>query len=307
MKKIAKHQEHQPDFTGERMIPKLNKGFAFYYEHLLRYLFSTQFVKNKRVLDLGSGTGYGTRMLKQMGAKSALGIDISQEAVDYARDLYQMNGIKYVSGDVEKLPDFPEKFETVVAFELLEHLASHDQFLTGVKNNLTKNGVFLVSTPNKYNYPAGNPFHINELYPEAFEKLLKRYFKFVYLFNEQCMFSNSMTPLNNKSDLKLSFIDESYTTTKTVTFTPEIDIKKSRYVIALCSDQPLEVIDSYALDSFKADEFSLEDGVEGMTAAVDATKKNNQDLKQAYEEITSSHFFKLWRFYNLLKSLVIRK
>lgn len=297
MKNKVNHHDHQYDFTGERMVPKLNKGFTFYYEHLLRYLFSTQFVKNKNILDLGSGTGYGSRILREMGGKKVHGIDISRQAIDYAQDLYQVSGLKYTVGDVENLPVFSDKFDTVIAFELLEHLANHDQFLIGIKKNLTKDGVFLVSTPNKYNYPKGNPFHINELYPDDFKKLLKRNFKFVYLFNQQSLFSHSLIPLDKKNDLNLNFIDENYTTTQMTSLSPEIDIKKSRYIIAVCCDQELKNINCYNLDSFQADEFLIEDGVEAMSASI-------KELKQSYDEITSSHFFKFWGAYNRIKPLV---
>lgn len=303
------HKKRGPflEFTGERLIPDQFKGFTFYYEHLLRYHFSTQFAKKRNALDLGSGVGYGTRMLKGMGAKRAVGIDLSKESIQYAKKKYQSPGIEYVTGDVEKLPDLGGKFGLVVAFELFEHLAHHDLFLKNVKSVLEKKGIFTVSTPNKLTYfNKENPFHINELYPDEFKKVLKKYFKYVYLFNQQCVFAHTMVPFEAKSDLSLNFLEEKYITQKRVSLSPEIGDKSSMYIIAVCSDTPVKNIDVYSLDTFKVDEFSLEKGVEAMSATFrnQNTDPEIRELRRSYEEITSSRFFKLWQRLNRFKKLL---
>ena len=53
---------------GERMIPAYHSGTLIYAEHISRYRFAAQFVAGKRVLDVASGTGYGSELLKQAGA-----------------------------------------------------------------------------------------------------------------------------------------------------------------------------------------------------------------------------------------------
>ena len=62
--------------TGERYLPWLEEA-SIGYEHLHRYAYATQFVKNKRVLDLASGEGYGSYLLAKT-AKSVTGIDIDE-------------------------------------------------------------------------------------------------------------------------------------------------------------------------------------------------------------------------------------
>jgi hypothetical protein len=50
------------EWTGERFLPWLEQSLIA-YEHLHRYAYATTFVKGKRVLDLASGEGYGSKMM----------------------------------------------------------------------------------------------------------------------------------------------------------------------------------------------------------------------------------------------------
>ena len=58
-------------FTGERFIPGIEDPRAaavhrtLACEHWHRYLFATQFVAGKRVLDIACGEGYGSCLLAE--------------------------------------------------------------------------------------------------------------------------------------------------------------------------------------------------------------------------------------------------
>src|SRR5438034_11094846 len=65
------------EWTGERYVPWM-EGAEIGYEHLHRYAFATQFVRNKRVLDLASGEGYGSNLLAKT-AKQVVGVDIDEQ------------------------------------------------------------------------------------------------------------------------------------------------------------------------------------------------------------------------------------
>ncbi len=47
------------EFTGERVVPS-KTPYVTYQEHINRYSFASKFIKNKIVLDVASGTGYGS-------------------------------------------------------------------------------------------------------------------------------------------------------------------------------------------------------------------------------------------------------
>jgi methylase of polypeptide subunit release factors len=66
------------DFTGERFVPGVSAEIE--HEHLHRYLLAAAHVKNRIVLDIASGEGYGSYMLAQV-ATSVIGVDIDVNSV----------------------------------------------------------------------------------------------------------------------------------------------------------------------------------------------------------------------------------
>ena len=154
------------EFTGERIVPGLADE-NLWNEHRSRYAFARQFASGKRVLDAGCGTGYGAAELA-VHAREVIGVDCSQEAVEYARDHYVRDNLKFEQGFCDRLPAADNSVDLVIAFEVIEHLNEWRKFLAEARRVLTEEGLFLVSTPNKLYYgesreDAGpNPFHVHE-------------------------------------------------------------------------------------------------------------------------------------------------
>ena len=117
-------------FTGERLIPEFNEGTAFYYEHLVRYFFCCQFVKNKIVLDAGSGSGYGSYILAKHGkARKVIGVDISKRTIRYSKKKYSIKNNSFAVDDVERLKTVKDNsIDVLVNFEVIEHLKKPEIF-----------------------------------------------------------------------------------------------------------------------------------------------------------------------------------
>lgn len=142
-----------------------------------RYHFVAPYVKDRRVLDVACGSGYGTRMCKDQGAVSAVGIDIESEAVAFAKQRYGAEGLEFLEGNA---CDFHlnQRFDTIVSFETIEHVPDVSGFLDCVNDHLEPDGVFIVSTPWKtpgYDKPL-NPHHLIEWSLEEFEGVLREKF-----------------------------------------------------------------------------------------------------------------------------------
>ncbi len=181
------------EFTGERMIPEHNDDGEIYLEHMARYLFASQFVRGKDVLDIACGSGYGSRMLTESGANRVVGVDISEEAITYCRENYADSRAEFIVGGVDSIPLPDQSVDAVVSFETIEHVdaATQGMFLREVERVLKPEGIFVASTPNTVVSPEGNPFHLKELTPSEFRDLLGEHFpciKLLYQKNVEASF-----------------------------------------------------------------------------------------------------------------------
>ena len=171
-------------FTGERIVPGQVEPDLL-NEHLARYHFAKQFVKGKRVLDAACGSGYGSAMLAE-SAGSVIGIDISGEAVGYARSNYAAAAaagaeIDFSEGDCLALPMNDHSVDVAVAFEIVEHIKDASGFLRELRRVLRPDGVLILSTPNRLYYTEDrgemNPFHECEYTYAELDALIDPFFR----------------------------------------------------------------------------------------------------------------------------------
>jgi SAM-dependent methyltransferase/prefoldin subunit 5 len=183
------------EWTGERFLPWL-KDAAIAYEHLHRYAFAAGLVKGKRVLDLASGEGYGSKILAG-SASSVVGVDIDAETVRHASEKYGADNLRFIPGAITEVPIFEDhSFDAIVCFEAVEHIDDHEKLLREVRRLLRAGGLFVVSTPNKEEYDEDNRFHVKELSIEEFRALLSRSFKHVRLLGQRIHANSSIWPLD---------------------------------------------------------------------------------------------------------------
>jgi 2-polyprenyl-3-methyl-5-hydroxy-6-metoxy-1,4-benzoquinol methylase len=129
-------------FTGEKYIPEL-EGPEISYEHWHRYLFAKQFESGKVVLDIACGKGYGSYFLSTF-AKKVIGINVSQETINYASSKYVRDNLEFRTGLASNIPIENAIFDVIISFETIEHIIEADQlvFLTEVKRLLKPSGFF---------------------------------------------------------------------------------------------------------------------------------------------------------------------
>lgn len=157
------------EFTGERVVPG-NVDNNLLNEHLCRYRFAELLVKDKVVLDIGSGVGYGAKILAEK-AREVIAIDLSEEAIRYADREYSGENVEMMVANGENLPLASDSVDVVVSFELIEHLHAQQVHLLEVERVLKPDGIMVISTPNRIFYSQesnqNNPFHTHEFnFPE---------------------------------------------------------------------------------------------------------------------------------------------
>ena len=169
----------------ERIIPdQTDKGIISI--HLKRYAFARPFCESKKVLDLACGSGYGTHYLAPF-VKQIVGVDCSEEAVEYGRRRYAHPSVTFEVMDACNL-SFPDGyFDVVCSFEAIEHVRNFETYLAEVRRVLKHDGIYFVSTPcvSKTTEHPENPFHFQEWSPPDFRKLLERYFSSVRLYGQK--------------------------------------------------------------------------------------------------------------------------
>lgn len=164
---------------GSLMPQAMFLGEVFAY-HSSRYKFAGKFVKNKIVLDAGSGSGFGSKKLLKAGAKKVYGIDISPDSIKYCQNKYQDKRLIFKRQSLANL-DFPDNFfDLVVAFEVIEHIDKHEKALDEIFRVLKPGGILFISTPNKSIYSPDTekpfyPFHKREFFLKDFLKILKKF------------------------------------------------------------------------------------------------------------------------------------
>ena len=190
------------EWTGERCVPWA-PDIQVVYEHFHRYLWARELARGLRVLDLGSGEGFGAAILSDT-AEEVVGLDIDERSVTHAELNWAGNGLSFIRGTAADLSAFDaDSFDLVVAFEVIEHVSEQDVVLAEVSRVLKPEGVLLSSTPDRDVYgaenPTPNPFHVKELSRREFEALLKAEFSNVRLFAQRIIEGSRIDSLEPSS------------------------------------------------------------------------------------------------------------
>lgn len=176
-------------------------------EHLHRYAVANDFVKNKVVLDIASGEGYGSYILAKK-ALQVIGVDIDVESVIDANEKYKKNNLKFIVGNADNIPLESNSIDIVVSFETIEHHDKHDEMLLEIKRVLKKDGLLIMSSPDKEFYSdkvgQNNIYHIKELYFKEFKTLIDYHFKeTAYYFQKSYNFNSFISDEISYNDVEI--------------------------------------------------------------------------------------------------------
>lgn len=228
----------------ERFEPDRFRDELVEAEHLVRYLWAAGAVEDREVLDAGCGTGYGSALLVERGgARRCLGVDISEEAVAGARSAHGDEGrLEFEVGDVTALELPDASFDVVTCFETIEHVPAEAQrlLLGECARVLRPGGVLLLSSPNRDQYPPGNPHHMRELTADELRALLSELFGHVTLVRQHNWLASAILD------------DDAFAAPA-----DELDVELGKlqgrtlgeelYTLAVCSDEPVSPPPSQAL------------------------------------------------------------
>jgi len=158
----------RPRATSERLSEADYQSnpvdYLIYCCHLATYDFAIPYVQDRAVLDFGCGTGYGTHRLAAVCSRIT-GVDISDEAIDYAARAHQAPNLDYQR--IRPLPahpaPFPDgSFEAITSFQVIEHIWDVDAYVDELGRLLAPGGVAVIATPDRTTrlFPRQRPWNL---------------------------------------------------------------------------------------------------------------------------------------------------
>jgi ubiquinone/menaquinone biosynthesis C-methylase UbiE len=186
------------EWTGERLVTSVHNIHGV-IEHLHRYAIALNIVKNKIVLDIASGEGYGSFLLSQE-AEKVFGVDVDERSIIHAKEKYKnQSNLVFKVGNGKCIPIEDKIIDVVISFETIEHIFEQEDFVREIRRVLKDDGILLMSSPEKDIYSErdkDNPYHLKELTKLEFNSLLAKYFKNVIPFVQR-YFIGSLVHLDN--------------------------------------------------------------------------------------------------------------
>ena len=103
-------------------------------------------VKDKDLLEIGCGNGYGGYLLNQLRPKSYIGLDVMEEQIEIARRKYPQNN--YIVQDATDLSQFADASkDVVIIFGVLHHIPEWRKVIDKIARVLKPNGNLFLEEP----------------------------------------------------------------------------------------------------------------------------------------------------------------
>jgi 2-polyprenyl-6-hydroxyphenyl methylase / 3-demethylubiquinone-9 3-methyltransferase len=97
------------------------------------------FTSDKKTLDLGCSSGYGSVFLEN--ASSYLGVDISPETIEECTSKFSRDNIKFKVENAQKLDLLDASFDVITCFEVLEHVTEPEKIVLEASRVFSSNGI----------------------------------------------------------------------------------------------------------------------------------------------------------------------
>ena len=166
-------------------------------------------LSGKRVLDFGCGSGYGTAMLGTKASK-VIGIDYSEQAVEYANRTFSSETINFYQADATSREHvfqhlLKKSFDVIISFDVIEHIEDYMTYLDTITELLSDGGVLIIGCPNRLqtlNWNKNwNSCHKREFTPTEFRHNLSHF------FNEVTLVSQDFSDLEKREQIRLRLYD----------------------------------------------------------------------------------------------------
>ena len=138
------------------------------------------YVTDKRVLEVGFGTGFGTLQYARY-THDVMAIEIDRGNVEWAEWCMPIPNVTWMQGDI--CAGVLGKYDVCVMIEVIEHIPRWQEALSRCRELLVPGGKLIISTPNANGTFQKNPLHGDEWTAKEFYDRLSMYSEDVTLYN----------------------------------------------------------------------------------------------------------------------------
>ncbi len=173
---------YDPILAGsENLYRELQKSIFYYMQGKWEHAVVLPFFKSGMfVLEVGCGTGSFLEKLSVIRGITCNGLELNSDAVEIAKS----KGLAVHKQDLHSFAStYPQSFDVVASFQVLEHLPDPRAFLSNCITVLKPGGILLVGVPNNAGFLRHTtndllnmpPHHIGLFTPDVF-RAITRYF-----------------------------------------------------------------------------------------------------------------------------------
>ena len=160
--------------TAERVSLEKSDNYVF-QRSALAYHYAAEMVEGD-ILEVGTGSGYGVEIV---APKATRYISIDKQL---PQNILQLENVEYYEMEVPPIGFENCSFDSVVSFQVIEHIEEDIDFVREVSRVLRPGGRFVVSTPNAPMSLTRNPWHVREYKADELRNLLECHFSKVEIY-----------------------------------------------------------------------------------------------------------------------------
>ena len=144
-------KQHNPEYYRWKLTNNYERAVFLKNDPVLpreasRYIWANKNLYGKNILEVGCSTGYGCQFLPN--DINYLGLDYDPIIIDVAHDQNWGDNVKFSCTDINQME--LAKFDTIIAFEVIEHLANGLELVERLKQHTKR---LLITVP--WNEPPG--------------------------------------------------------------------------------------------------------------------------------------------------------
>ncbi|MFD0963102.1 class I SAM-dependent methyltransferase [Pseudofulvibacter geojedonensis] len=185
-------------FSTEVTSSKIKSDNALYQRTFKAYEIVSTLI-NGNVLEIGCGEGYAIELLKQKATSLTL-VDKSKSSLQKIKKTHP-NLTIYQSRIPPLIQIKDNTFDSVISFQVIEHIKDYNSYLKEIKRVLKPGGKAYLTTPNKIHTIARNPWHYKEFSKDELETITKKHFNQISILGIEGSIKTEQYYFNNKKNV----------------------------------------------------------------------------------------------------------